>query len=212
MPSTNHSAIDSPGCWRAMIQIVFAPGRLSARCRSRSAASPIVTRSMSRPSTDAPSRSTARERRSPGTADQRLVALERIRLEVGVPHRVALRRVLHRHHGAVVARRHAKPVLAIVRRDRAVVLPALGVGARAGVLEAQRAGHAARTGQPEVEPLPEVGVRVFPDAEREIGGGAGVAGGEDFDCAGIECAGDGGGQWSRPVLLQTVAYYADVMG
>src|SRR5688572_24455026 len=98
--------------------------------------------------------------RDPRASHQSLVPLERIRFEIGIPHRVELRPVCHRHDRAVVRSRDAKPVLAIVRSDRSIILPALGIGARTRILEAQCAREVASAREPEMKPLPKLSVRI----------------------------------------------------
>ena len=102
------------------------------------------------------------------------MAFERIGLEVGVPHGVVLRCMFDGHHAVVVSGRHAEPVRTIIRCDRAIILPAVRIGAGAGVLKAQSAGESARTGQAEVEPLAEVGVSILADMQLEFSGGGGM--------------------------------------
>ncbi len=135
----------------------------------------------------------AHARRGLRRGHQRQVALVGIGLEISKPDAVVLGRDLDGERPAVVARRHAEPVPAVVGRDGLVVLPARRVGALTGVLQRQPARLPLRALQAEVEPLREIGVRIAADAQPD---GIGARGIDDLDGAAVECAGDvrlGGG-------------------
>ena len=158
MPSTNHSAIVSPGCWRAITQIDLRPR--PPRRRS--------TRFMSRPSIEAPRSRTRARGEASARAEQREMALPRVRLEVRVVDAVA-RGLVRDHELAAVERgRHPEPVLAIVRSHGLVAAPAVEVRRLARVDEADAHGLPARALQAEVEPLPEVGVRVGAQPDLQV--------------------------------------------
>jgi hypothetical protein len=129
----------------------------------------------------------AHVRRHLGAVQQVEVALPRVRLEVGVVDAVHARRVADRHDLAVEAGRHAEPVHAVVAGHRLVTVPAFRIGALAGVEEAHRARFALRALQAEVEPLPDVGVRILAYIQFD---GAGACGADDIDGASIELAAD----------------------
>ena len=99
-PSTNHSAIVSPGCWRAMIHTGCAPV------------------ADDQPVEIAPLQAAA-EPLAPGAAchavcQQRKVPFPRIRLEVRDIHR-RNRRQVDRHRPAVVTRRQPSPAASVAR-------------------------------------------------------------------------------------------------
>ena len=89
--------------------------------------------------------------------------------------------------GSVETRRNAKPLLAVVRGDRAVAWPAIDVCAAAGVPEADPARLTARALQAEVEPLPEIGVRIGANVDADV---VGAIESDRLDCAGVEGVAD----------------------
>ena len=107
MPSTNHSAMVSPGCWRAITHSDLLAGRPADRDE-------VDVASLHRRAQIAD----AGQRRRVRSAEQIEVSLPGIRLEVRVVNAVAQRRVRDHQSPAVERRRHAKPVGAIVRRHR----------------------------------------------------------------------------------------------
>ncbi|MNN67952.1 hypothetical protein D3C81_1836170 [compost metagenome] len=98
-----------------------------------------------------------------------------------------LGRELDGQRAAVIARGHAEPVRAVVRRHRTIVAPAIGIGALAGVQELEPARLPRCPLQPEMEPLAEIGVGVGADAQADV---VGTVQRLDFDRTGIEQRGD----------------------
>ena len=116
------------------------------------------------------------------------VALVRIGLEVGVVEAVALGGVLDDELAVLVARAgDAEPVLAVVGRDAAVVLPAVRVGRARGVLEHHAHRLAGRAHEAEVEPLVEVGGVVLAQAQADVGW---IVEAHDLDRARVEGGAD----------------------
>ena len=111
----------------------------------------------------------------------------RIRLEVCVPRRIAIGSVGDRQRAAVEARGYAEPLPPVVRRDGAVATPAVDIRTLAGIGEADAAGLAARALQAEIEPLPELGVRVGADVHADF---VRPVRGDGLDGAGVEAVAD----------------------
>ena len=111
----------------------------------------------------------------------------RIGLEVGKVDALRLRRDVRGHHLPVKLGRNAKPVLPVVTRHHAVIVPALGESAAAGVEKAQAHGDPGGALQREVKPLREFTGVVAPDVELDVGR---VGQAQDLDDAGIKLGGD----------------------
>ena len=175
-PSTNHSAIVSPGCWRAMIHTGCAP-------------SPTTNRSRSRPCKLPPSRS-----RRPPPATQSASSARCRSHEYGSKYATYIvrnQRQVDRHRPAVVTRRHASPAAPVTAGHRAVVLPTLRVRGVAGVGEIHACTGGSDAVDAEVKPLHEfgasaVGLQIGPDTHL----GRRAVGRDDFDRSAVEVAVD----------------------
>src|SRR3546814_3651771 len=92
-----------------------------------------------------------------------VVPLHRRRREIGEPDAVRGRRHLDGEDAIIVARFGLLPIFAVVGEARAVVFPTVGIGGIAAIEQPELDGLAAGAGQPEIEPLVEIGLVILRD-------------------------------------------------
>ena len=91
-----------------------------------------------------------------------------IRLKVGVINAVGKRRVVDDEFAVFILRRHAKPVLAVVRSNGLIAIPAFGIGSIGGVFKVHHAMSVCRALQAKVEPLFEIGSGIGAQSQADV--------------------------------------------
>ena len=91
-----------------------------------------------------------------------------IGFKIGVINAVGQRRVVDDEFAVFVLRGHAKPVLAVIRGNGLIAIPALRIGGIGGVFKMHDAVGVRRALQAEIKPLFEVGGGVGAQSQADV--------------------------------------------